>query len=132
MIPGETPDGDLPWATVKQKTSAYFGFGPEDSATMTRRPSPLRTVVGLVTFVGAGGILCAGGHAAVGAPIIGVGVVFSFQALFTNEAPPIVPDHREKVTLIDPRIGPLSRTIRASRQGRSPLTHRGGALDSPL
>jgi hypothetical protein len=43
-----------------------------------------------------------------------------------------VPDRRERLTVIDPRIGPLSRTIRESRQGRSPLTHKGGALDSPL
>ena len=34
--------------------------------------------------------------------------------------------------MIERRIGPLSTTIRASLQGRSPLTHRGGALDSLL
>jgi hypothetical protein len=60
----------LPKSTVKQRTMAYLGLGPDDLATTTGRPGLLRLVLVTGVVLGVGIVFCALGHPGIGAPII--------------------------------------------------------------
>jgi hypothetical protein len=60
----------LPKSTVKDRTTAYLGLGPDDLATTTRRAGLLRLVLVAAVILGVGVAFCAIGHPGIGAPII--------------------------------------------------------------
>jgi hypothetical protein len=87
MMPAEPTNSELPRATIKQKTLAYFGVGTDDLLATTKRPSRVRLVIAFVVFLAVGCTLCALGHASVGAILITVDVVSGCQAWYQRRRP---------------------------------------------
>jgi hypothetical protein len=65
-------------STFKHTTAVYFG--PEERAN--KQLSPIRTVVALAVVGGVGVLLCVWGHASLGTPLIGVGVLMPVRSWY--------------------------------------------------